>query len=34
MEEKIELKFLSHNGLNSILESYQTFEGKLQQDSA
>ena len=34
MEEKIELRFLTRNEINSILESCQTFEGKLEHRSA
>ena len=34
MEEKIELRFLNRKQLNSIVESYQTFEEKLEQRSA
>lgn len=34
MEEKIEINFLTHAEINAILETYQTFEGKHEHNSA
>ena len=34
MEENIEIRFLTHRELNSIMKTYQTFEGKHEHNSA